>query len=114
MKKVAVILSEYLIGKGVKSLLSQDTDLIVTSIPYNGDEDDGVIQHIESHEPSVVIIDESLLHENLGNLLFSQLLDFPKLRVLVLSVRDNRVNIYNREEVHVSHSADLISAIKEN
>jgi DNA-binding NarL/FixJ family response regulator len=108
LKKVTVILSEFLIGKGVESLLSREMELSVTSILYDGD--DGVIDHIERYQPSVVIMDESLLNGSSRNL-FNQLLLYPKLRVLVLSVQDNRINIYDRKEILVSQSADLISAI---
>lgn len=113
MKKVAVILSEFLIGRGVESLLTRDTDLIVTSISYDGDSDEGVIEHIERYQPSVVIVDESLLNDD-SNTLFNQLLNYPKLRVLVLSVRDNWIYIYDRKEIQITHSTDLISAIKGN
>jgi len=111
MKRVAVILSEFLIGRGVESLLSRDTDLIVTSLSYDGNGDESIIHHINKYEPSVVIIDESLQHPYSRNVL-NRLLEFPKLRVLVLSVRDNRINIYDSKEIQISQSADLLSAIK--
>ena len=113
MKRVAVILSEFLIGRGVESLLSRDTDLIVTSLSYDGNGGESIIHHINRYEPNVVIIDESLQNDDSWNV-FNQLLEFPKLRVLVLSVRDNRIEIYDRKEILVSQSADLLSAIKGN
>ncbi len=92
-------------------MLSREMDLNVTSISYDGD--DIVIHHIERYQPSVVVIDESLMLNNSGNL-FNRLLDYPRLRVLVLGVKDNRINIYDRKEILVSQSADLISAIRGN
>jgi DNA-binding NarL/FixJ family response regulator len=108
LKKVIVILSESLIGKGVESILSREMDLSVTSISFI---DDATLnQQIERVQPDVVILDESLLSSEMPRL-FNLFASYPNLRVMVLSVGENRINIYDRQEIQVSHSADLVSAI---
>jgi DNA-binding NarL/FixJ family response regulator len=113
LKKVAVILNDYLIVRGVESLLMREIDLNVTSISYDSDGINGIVHHIEIHQPSIVIMDESFLYSDSRDL-FNQLLAYPKLRLLVLGLRDNKINIYDHKEILVSQSADLISAIKGN
>lgn len=108
LKKVIVILSESLIGKGVESILSREMDLSVTSISFI---DNATLnQQIERDQPDVVILDESLLSSEMPRL-FNLFASYPNLRVMVLSVGENRINIYDRQEIQVSHSADLVSAI---
>jgi DNA-binding NarL/FixJ family response regulator len=108
LKKVIVILSESLIGKGVESILSREMDLSVTSTSFI---DNATLnQQIERDQPDVVILDESLLSSEMPRL-FNLFASYPNLRVMVLSVGENRINIYDRQEIQVSHSADLVSAI---
>jgi DNA-binding NarL/FixJ family response regulator len=108
VKRVVVVLSDSLIGRGVESLLSREMDLSVTSIPFvdNG----ALISKIEELKPDVVIMDESLIFRREVEFI-SLLRCYPKVRILVLSIQDNRINIYDREEIPVTQSTDLISAI---
>lgn len=108
MKKVNVILSESLIGKGVESILSREMDLSVTSTSFI--DDAALNQQIERDQPDVVILDESLIINEMLSL-FHLFASYPNLRVIVLSDGENRINIYDRQEIQVSHSADLVSAV---
>lgn len=111
LKRVIVVLNESLIGRGVESLLSREMDLNVTGVPFIDDR--ALIDQIVEFQPNVVIVDESLI--------FGRKIDFlsllrtdPKMRLLVLSNQDNRINIYDRQEIPVTQSTDLISAIMGN
>jgi DNA-binding NarL/FixJ family response regulator len=111
VKRVIIVLDESVIGRGVERLLSREMDLNVTGVPFIDDK--ALIDLIEKIQPDVVIVD--------GSLIFGRRIDFLSLlrsglnmSVLVLSNQDNRINIYNHQEILVTQSTDLISAIRGN
>ncbi|MEE9459916.1 MAG: hypothetical protein V3V84_09165 [Candidatus Bathyarchaeia archaeon] len=111
VKSVIIVLDESVIGRGVERLLSREMDLNVTCVPFIDDK--ALIDLIEKFQPDVVIVD--------GSLIFGRRIDFLSLlrsglnmSVLVLSNQDNRINIYNHQEILVTQSTDLISAIRGN
>ncbi len=111
LKKIIIVLSESLIGKGVESLLSREMDLSVTSISFK--DDSTLNRQIGRDQPDVIILDESLIYNEMLSL-FNLFASHPHLRVMVLSVGENRINIYEREEIRIAQSADLVSAIMES
>lgn len=111
LNRVIIVLSESVIGRGVESILSHEMDINVTGFPFI--DANSLIDMIEKVQPNVVIMEESLIVSrriDFLNLLRSCL----NMRVLVLSNRENRINIYNHQEILVAQSTDLISAIRGN
>ncbi len=109
LTNVLVILGDSFIGKGVESLLSKERDLLVLSLLF---EDTPTLnRQIESLQPDVIIMDEELVNNEVFDL-YHLLSGNPGLCMLVLSMQDNRVSLYKREEILVSHSNDLIAAIR--
>ena len=111
MKRVIVVLTESVIGRGVESILLREMDLNVTGVPFIDEK--ALIDRIEKSQPDVVIMDESLIFGRKIDLL-SLLRSGLSMRFLVLSNQDNRINIYNYQEILVTQSTDLISAIRGN
>ena len=110
MKNVLIVVSQSYIGQGIESLLSRESDLKVDCTRFL---DEGSLNvQIERYCPNVVILDDSLLSSELINLA-NLLMGYPKIRVLVLSVLDNRMSVYDRKEVIVSKSLDLVTAIRQ-
>lgn len=109
LKRILVVIGESYIGKGVESLLSRRPDLNVDSFPYL----DGISlsSQIESYQPNVIILDEGLLSSKRIDL-SSLLMGYPKMRILVLGIQDNRLNVFDHQELIVSHSNDLVSVIE--
>ena len=109
LKRILVVIGESYIGKGVESLLSRQADLRVDSFPFL----DGISlgDQIEGYQPNVIILDESLLSSKRIDL-SSLLMGYPKMRVLVLGIQDNRLNVFDHQELIVSHSNDLVSVIE--
>lgn len=110
LKRVLIVTSELLLREGIASLLSREGDINVSTTNYIDEKT--LIHEIDKYNPDVVILDERMEFSDLTNL-FNLLIDYPKLRVMVLSVIDNKVNVYDKAEIIVSHSYDLISAIRQ-
>lgn len=110
MKRVLIVTSELLLREGVESLLSREVDIKVFSTQFF--DESTLAQEIDQHQPDVVILDERLEYTDLANL-FDLLIDYPKIRVMVVNVIDNKVNVYDKSEFVVSHSYDLVSAIRQ-
>jgi hypothetical protein len=109
VKSILVVLGESYIGKGVESLLSRQPGLRVDSIPFL--DSASLDYEIDTCQPNVIILDEGLISSkriDLSNLLMG----YPKIRLLVLGIHDNRLSIYDHQELIVSHSNDLVSAIE--
>ena len=109
LKSILVVLGESYIGKGVESLLSRQPGLRVESIPFL--DCISLEDEIDIHQPNVIILDEGLIASKQVDL-FNLLMGYPKIRVLVLGIHDNRLSVYDHHELAVSHSNDLVSAIE--
>ena len=109
MKNILVVIGESYIGKGVESLLSSRPGLSVDSFPFL--DVNSLNTQIDSCRPNVIILDESLLSSKRIDL-SSLLMGYPKMRVLVLGIQENRLSVYDHQELIVSHSNDLVSAIE--
>lgn len=109
LKKVLVVVSESVVIEGIESILSRESDLLVLSTVYV--DQDALYHKVKEHKPDAVIIERSLLFSGQINLL-TLLTSCQKIRILVLNVRDNDVNIYDHNETPISHSRDLISSIR--
>ena len=109
LKKVLVVHSDLMLGAGIENLLAREKDILVmgTSVTTNMSSD------IDKFRPNVIVLDETLSFEDLGRV-FDLLKDCPELRVMVINLQDNRVNIYNKREISISQSTDLVYAIKNN
>ena len=110
MKRVLIVTSELLLRQGIASLLSHEVDINVLSINYVNEKT--LIQEIDQFNPDVVILDESLEYRDL-TILLDVLIDHPRIRLMVVNVIDNKINVYDKSEFEVSHSYDLISAIRQ-
>ena len=109
LKSILIVNGESYFGKGVESLLLRHPDLTVDSTTFF--DGNSLNYEIENCRPNVVILDESLLTSNRIDL-SHLLMGYPKMRVLVLGIHDNRLSIYDHQELIVSNSNDLVSAIE--
>lgn len=109
MKHVLIVTSELLLREGIANILSREVDIEVMSTNYV--DENTLIREIDLHNPDVLILDERMEYTDLSYL-FDLLIDYPKLRVMILNVIDNKVNVYDKAEIEVSRSYDLISAIR--
>jgi len=80
--------------------------MTTTSIEVNH-----LLNEIERYRPDVIIIDDSAVHT--GILEFCELLmNYPRLRVLVIGIEENVVQVYEKREITVTNATDLIQEIQ--
>lgn len=109
MKRVLVIQSKHLLAAGILSLLSREADLNVIDATLNDDID--LLEYILNTKPAVLVMDQSTQLTD-HTAFISLLHDCPKLRVIVINERNNRMHIYEMQELEVGRAADLVSAIR--
>ncbi|MCJ7700315.1 MAG: hypothetical protein MUO62_01925 [Anaerolineales bacterium] len=109
MKRVLVVINKLLFGVGLESLLSQEQDLSVKSIPFKNKKT--LVKEIRQYEPNVVLVDESIRTTNMPTI-FDILTGFPDIRLLVINTRENSIQVYDKQEIQVTRSLDFITAIK--
>jgi len=109
LKKVLIIHRDLLLGIGIESLLVREKDLIVKGITISST----MSSDIENFRPNVIVLDETSSFGEL-NRIFEMLKDCPELRVIVINLRNNQVSVYNKREISITQSNDLVYAIKQN
>jgi len=110
LKRVLIVTSELLLSEGIESLLSHEDDIIVIGTQFTDESD--LAKDIDHYQPDVVILDERLEYSDLTKL-FDLLIDFPRIRMMVVNVIDNKVNVYDKSEFEISDSNDLVFAIRQ-
>ena len=110
MKRVLIVTSEKLLREGIASLLSSEGDINAQTTQFL--DESTLAKEIDQYRPDVVILDERMEYQDLTKL-FDLLIDYHKIRMMVVNVIDNKVNVYDKSEFEVSHSYDLVSAIRE-
>ena len=110
MKRVLIVTSELLLREGIASLLSREGDINVHSTQFQ--DESTLAKDIDHYQPDVVILDERMEYSDLTKL-FDLLIDYHSIRMMVVNVIDNKVNVYDKSEFEVSHSYDLVSAIRQ-
>jgi len=108
MKRVLVICEGLLIGSGIESILSREDDLLLMHNVLTTEP--ALKKEIESFRPDVIIIDENL---NIWDL--SRLLRFlkrvPAVRLMILAVHENRVQIIDKQDVLINELADFVNEV---
>lgn len=111
MKRVLVIQSERLLAEGIIHLLNRVKDIKV----FNAMCDDVVVllNQIQDIKPSVLVLEEcsALTDHPSFTAMFG---GYPDMRVIVIDDRNNRMHIYEMQEVEIERSADLVAAIRDD
>jgi len=109
VKKVLIVLGDSYIANGVVSLLSEESDITVESTIYV--QGCPLTETFDKHHPDVLILDENLLSAE-QTYLSNLLINHPNMKIVVLSLHDNRVSVFHRSDLLISTPQDFISAIK--
>jgi DNA-binding NarL/FixJ family response regulator len=99
-----------LLSDGVEHLLNKESDLDITSINVDGDSDRLILEKLADYHPHVVILDEEADFYKNG-FLYGIFSIHPDLQVLVLNSKNNRIQIFKKQEIQITQSKDLIKAI---
>jgi hypothetical protein len=103
-RKILVLRNNLLINAGVQSLLSGQDDLeVIGQEIHDQKELLGYISH-------VIIMDEWVLVPNLTMLLMF-LQHYPKKRTILVSLKENQVQIYDTKQIHVQELRDFLAVV---
>jgi DNA-binding NarL/FixJ family response regulator len=112
LKRVLVVQGDHLLSDGIANLLTQESDLDVIDVintPFiNGS---SLIDQIDKIQPSVLIVEEN---NGFGDLspLIRLLKNTHEFRVIIIDSWKNLIHIYEKQEIPIAKSADLITAIR--
>ena len=108
MKRILVVTDNDLLLVGIERLLTITDEFPISK--YVSRDENEIIRHIQETAPEVVIVDGTF--EKTGSLQLTHLLDSMKdLRLLILQVDSNHIQVYEKREVLLQHAADLTAFI---
>ncbi len=108
-QRVLVVENESLLGAGIESLLTRETDLDLVGIASGNEAD--LIKIIEHSQPQVIILDEATYMTNSIRLL-DLFRNYSELRLVLVNANDNLVHIYEKRKLLVSQAADLADIVR--
>lgn len=109
MKRILMVNSELLLSAGVESLLSNEIDFGLKRIILDHEIDLG--DELNRYQPDTIIMDESIMMTD-PSALMGLLNNRPEMRVIVLQVRENQLQIYKRQDVPISCVEDLVTVVR--
>lgn len=104
-RRVLVATREMLLGSGIESLLVHQKELDLVGLTPGSKTD--LLKKISRLKPEVVILDEGTYLVSARDLL-ALLTEWPEIRLVVVSASENRVQIYNKRQILVTQSTDLV------
>jgi hypothetical protein len=109
LKRVLIIKNEHLLSDGISSLLAHVDDLDVVGATFVSSED--LANQIEKLKPSTLILEEN---NGLGEIssLIKMLKDCHELRLIIIDGQKNLIHVYEKKELVVTRSSDLLTAIR--
>jgi chemotaxis response regulator CheB len=109
MKRVLLIASSTLFGRGVENLLRQEPGLEVVGCEVDVSK---VIERVRELKPDVVIIERNKTVNDAGNTLGSMLRVCKKLKVIEMDSEDDTISIYSGQQQVIKHVQDLVTVIE--
>lgn len=107
--QVLILESELLMGAGLKNLLAGHVNLTLSGISPNSPVE--LLAYIHQYQPDVIILDTISSLMNPGQLL-AALDAYPKfLRLLEVSANDNQVCVYDKRQIRLSESRNLLELV---
>lgn len=108
MKNVLIIQSENLLDAGLVTLLSSLDGIQVHGVRL---EDLPALPALLLQQPpDVLILDEAVAQTYLESLL-PLLMSYPKLRTIVISLRENSLSVYDKSRISVQHISDFLTIL---
>ena len=109
MNPVLICIGDSIMETGVTNLVNSASDLRAVSIPDNAT----IKRDIHTMQPCVVILDGDAAGAKSAQVL--DLLDtLPQLRILMVHLESNMVQIYDKREITLREAADLIEHIHQS
>lgn len=107
-QRVLVATQEMLLGAGIESMLGRQKELaLIGVIPNNTIELIGKINRIK---PEVIILDQKMYTASVAELM-ACMNDRPEMRLVVVSDSENSIQIFNKRQLQVTQSMDLVETM---
>jgi len=108
LERILLIGSKDLITGGIASLLQRVADVnlhnkTIKDFPH-------LINELNELRPAILVLNNNLEFAT-SSLMLILLGNFPDLRILVIDERKNIIHVYEKQEVQVTQSADLLGFI---
>jgi hypothetical protein len=105
------VYSDLLLSPGVERLISASDEFCLKGVAIK---DKQVLsEEIHHFQPDMVIMDESSSF-TAPSTIIEMLKNRPQMRLIVIKIRDNQLQVYNRVEFSVSCFEDLLSIIRDS
>jgi len=102
--------SEDILSSSIEYLLSAKAGWKVVSISSKEDLD-ALILAVETTQPDIVIMNMDCHNDRINSTL--QLLqDYPAIKVIMVSLEDNLMQVYSKQNIMVKQASDLITVIE--
>lgn len=108
-KRILILENESLLGASIECILKNDIDLKVSGL--SSFDRGTLVNEIMSVQPDVLILENICHLFDLAKFVFL-MKEIPKLRLIVISAADNSFQIYDKHEVFLTDTTDLITAIR--
>ena len=110
MKNVFVLSRHSLFGKGIETLLSQESGI---EIVRRDADVSTAVKCIQEYQPDVVIIDCDDPELDLSSVILCILRERPGICIIGLSLEHNKISVYRGEEKQIFQVADLMDIIND-
>ena len=109
MKRVLLIGCNDLITSGIESLIQNAYDVVLLYKVIKNIPD--LIDEIINFKPDILVLKNNINYVNSSSMM-ELLGKFPDLRILAIDEKINIIHVYERQEVRVKQSADLLELIR--
>jgi len=112
VQRVLIVENKLLLGAGIETLLANEPEVDVIGItPVD---ENSLIQEIYHIQPDVVVLDAETTLIDPNNKQLSQLQENLQFRTITVSANDNLIRVYDKQEIMIVQTTNLIKIIKNN
>jgi chemotaxis response regulator CheB len=109
-KTIVIWGSEGIFGSSIERFLAAKEDWKVVSIS-NTEDRDALILAVETLQPDIVIIHQGF-PDDLANLALQLLPNHPAIKVIMVSLENNLMDVYSKQAILAKEASDLITVIE--
>lgn len=111
-KKVVIWGGEDILSSSIEFFLATKEDWQVISIPIT-EGLDALTQAAETAHPDIVIINQECYNSS-TNLPLQLLKKYPAIKVIMMNLEDNTLEVYSKQNIMLKHVSDLITVIEKD
>jgi DNA-binding NarL/FixJ family response regulator len=109
VKRILIIIQNQLLATSIQNLLAPNEGFSIQRAYEDNLQE--LLAALNLHHPDILILDDSHIGREISKIFLMEN-NCPDVRVIVANVDDNHLKIYERFEIQLSRSADLVDAIR--